>query len=141
MNEFSKQCLELRDFLAFDEYTILIKRIINLTLDTQNLEFYHKTNKLLIWLDANETDNKSKMIQFGALLEELISYLESKPFAEHKNLIQTNKLVKQYKHSSFGLGPIDLNLHQGQILGLVAENGNKKNKTFAIALRRIISIF
>jgi ABC-2 type transport system ATP-binding protein len=35
-------------------------------------------------------------------------------------------LVKQYKHASFGLGPIDLNLHQGQILGLVGENGNGK---------------
>jgi ABC-2 type transport system ATP-binding protein len=126
MNEFAKQCQELRDFLTFDEYTILIKRIIDLTLDTQNLEFYHKTNKLLNWLDTNETNDEAKKEHFSILLEELISYLENKPISEYKILLETKNLVKQYNHSNFGLGPIDLQLHQGQILGLVGENGNGK---------------
>ena len=43
MNEFEKQFQELQSFLQFEDYTILTKRIIDLTLDTEDISHYKKT--------------------------------------------------------------------------------------------------
>ena len=53
-------------FLKFEDFSILTKRIIDLTLDTEDVNQYKKTNAFLIWLDQNENDleaKKEKMIK------------------------------------------------------------------------------
>ncbi len=42
------------------------------------------------------------------------------------NLLQVNKLSKQYKAGKFALNAIDFELHKGEIVGVVGENGNGK---------------
>ncbi|WP_396144500.1 ATP-binding cassette domain-containing protein [Flavobacterium sp.] len=126
MNEFEKQYQELLNFLKFDDFTILTKRIIDLTLDTEDLNHYKKTNDFLIWLDQNETNVDGKKEKYQAVLSDLHATLSNKPIAEKQVLVSTNSLEKSYGSSSFGLGPIEMELRQGEILGLVGENGNGK---------------
>jgi ABC-2 type transport system ATP-binding protein len=126
MNEFEKQFQELQNFLKFEDFTILIKRIIDLTLDTEDLNHYKKTNDFLLWLDQNETNIEAKKERFQAILTDLHATLIQKPIAEKLVLVSTSGLEKNYGISSFGLGPIEMELHQGEILGLVGENGNGK---------------
>lgn len=126
MNEFEKQFSELENFLKFDDYLILTKRIIDLTLDTENIEFYKKTNSFLNWLDNNENTTEGKKEKYQAILNELKTELQHKDIPEKKVLVSTSRLEKNYGSSSFGLGPIDMELRQGDILGLVGENGNGK---------------
>lgn len=126
MNEFEKQFSELENFLKFDDYLILTKRIIDLTLDTENIEFYKKTNSFLDWLDNNENTTEGKKEKFQAILNDLKAELQHKEIPEKKVLVSTSRLEKDYGSSSFGLGPIDMELRQGEILGLVGENGNGK---------------
>lgn len=126
MNEFEKQFSELENFLKFDDYLILTKRIIDLTLDTENIEFYKKINSFLNWLDNNENTTEGKKEKFQAILKELKTELQHKDIPEKKVLVSTSRLEKNYGSSSFGLGPIDMELRQGDILGLVGENGNGK---------------
>jgi ABC-2 type transport system ATP-binding protein len=126
MNEFEKQFSELENFLKFDDYLILTKRIIDLTLDTENIEFYKKTNSFLDWLDNNENTTEGKKEKYLAILNELKTELQHKDIPEKKILVSTSRLEKNYGSSSFGLGPIDMELRQGDILGLVGENGNGK---------------
>jgi ABC-2 type transport system ATP-binding protein len=126
MNEFEKQFEELQNFLKFEDFSILTKRIIDLTLDTEALSHYKKTNEFLIWLDQNETNIEAKKEKFQQMLSDLYATLSKKPLAEKQLLVSTSALEKSYGTSSFGLGPIDLELHQGEILGLVGENGNGK---------------
>ena len=126
MNEFEKQFSELENFLKFDDYLILTKRIIDLTLDTENIEFYKKTNSFLDWLDNNENTTEGKKEKFQAILNDLKAELQHKEIPEKKVLVSTSRLEKNYGSSSFGLGPIDMELRQGEILGLVGENGNGK---------------
>lgn len=126
MNEFEKQYQELLNFLKFDDFTILTKRIIDLTLDTEDLNHYKKTNDFLIWLDQNETNVEGKKEKYQAVLSDLHATLSNKPIAEKQVLVSTSSLEKSYGSSSFGLGPIEMELRQGEILGLVGENGNGK---------------
>jgi len=126
MNEFEKQYQELLNFLKFDDFTILTKRIIDLTLDTEDLNHYKKTNDFLIWLDQNENNVEGKKEKYQAVLSDLHATLSNKPIAEKQILVSTSSLEKSYGSSSFGLGPIEMELRQGEILGLVGENGNGK---------------
>ncbi len=126
MNEFEKQYEELKSFLEFEDYSILVKRIIDLTLDTEDLGFYKKTATFLDWYDVNEGIVEGKKERFAQLLAELYTSLSTKTLAPKSVLVSTNKVEKSYGYSSFSLGPIDMELKQGEILGLVGENGNGK---------------
>ena len=44
MNLFEKQYQEIINFLHFEDYTIALKRIIDLTLDTKEISFYKRRN-------------------------------------------------------------------------------------------------
>lgn len=124
MSEFEKQFEELLNFLKFDDFSILTKRIIDLTLDTEDIEWYKKTNNFLDWLDNNE-HNDAKKEKYETLLWELHKVLIQKSIPEKQTIISTENLEKKYG-SGFGLGPINFNLKQGEIVGLVGENGNGK---------------
>ena len=126
MNEFEKQYEELQTFLKFEDFSILTKRIIDLTLDTENVNQYKKTNEFLNWLDNNEFAVEAKKEKYQSILSDLYAILSVKPLAKKEVLLSTLGLTKSYGSSSFGLGPIDLELRQGEILGLVGENGNGK---------------
>lgn len=126
MNEFEKQYEELQNFLKFEDFSILTKRIIDLTLDTEDVNQYKKTNEFLNWLDKNEAVTEEKKEKYQAMLSNLHAILSSKPIANKDVLVSTSGLIKSYGFSSFGLGPIELELRQGEILGLVGENGNGK---------------
>ncbi|MGC4039343.1 MAG: ABC transporter ATP-binding protein [Flavobacterium sp.] len=125
MNEFEKQFQEIQNFLKFDDYSILLKRVIDLTLDTENIDYYKKACGFLDWLDANENSEDRKN-RFEAILNDLYSFLSKKPIHERKVLVSSNELVKSYGAARFALGPVNMELQQGQILGLVGENGNGK---------------
>jgi ABC-2 type transport system ATP-binding protein len=126
MNEFEKQFQELLNFLKFEDYAILTKKIIDLTLDTEDISYYKKTIAFLDWIDANENAVEGKKEKYEAILNDLHSCLSKKPLANREILVSTKGLVKSYGTSRFALGPIDMELKQGEILGLVGENGNGK---------------
>lgn len=125
MTEFQKQFEEVQDFLKFDDYTLTIKRIIDFTLDTQSLAFYQKTNALLDWLDTNE-NNPEKKHRLQTLLDELYAFLIKVPVSPKSKVIEAVNIKKQYSSSPFALGPVNFDLHEGDIIGLVGENGNGK---------------
>ena len=126
MTEFEKQYQELIQLMEFEDYTLLTKRIIDLTLDTESISHYQKTADFLDWIDIGGHTPEAKKEKFTSVLNVLHQTLSTKPIPEKKIIIAAKKLTKSYGNSQFSLGPIDLEIAQGEILGLVGENGNGK---------------
>lgn len=119
---------EIRQLIAYEDFQLLSKRIIDLTLDTRDIGHYRKTVDLLYWLDSNPPVNE-QVIRYTKILDELCDSLQQKSIDDVKQaevLISVNNLIRSYKNSSFALGPISFEIRSGQILGLVGENGNGK---------------
>ncbi|VXB66459.1 ABC transporter ATP-binding protein [Flavobacterium sp. 9AF] len=125
MNVFEKQFKEIKELLQFEDFNAVVKRIIDFTLDTEDIIFYKKTTAFLNWLDTNENNLTEKKIKLETLLLELHSFLSLKNISEHQTIITVHNLKKRY-NSSFSLGPIQLEIKTGEIIGLVGENGNGK---------------
>ena len=125
MTEFEKQFREVQELLEFNDFNQTIKRVIDFTLDTENIDFYIKSNEFLNWLDHNEKEDEDKKTRLKTLLEELYTFLSKKECHNHQTIISVKNLQKVY-NASFGLGPINLDIKTGEIIGLVGENGNGK---------------
>ena len=136
MNEFEKQFSEVQDLLKFDDYNLVIKRIIDFTLDTESILFYRKTNELLTWIDNNQ-ESEGLKTKLATLLDELYKKLATKPIAEKQTILECKNVIKKYEHSAFSLGPVQLTLKEGDIIGLVGENGNGKTTLLRLLSREL----
>ncbi|MGM5630556.1 ABC transporter ATP-binding protein [Apibacter raozihei] len=126
MNLFEKQYQEILHFLQFEDYTLTLKRIIDLTLDTEDISFYRKTYELLQWVDFNESNLEEKKERYSSILNELYQFLSKKTIHNPNPLLIVENIKNAYSKSSFSLGPINIKIAEGEIIGLVGENGNGK---------------
>ncbi len=124
MTIFEKQFAEVKELLQFENYPQVIKRIIDFTLDTEDIQHYKQTNNFLNWHDTNEASTEVKG-KLNDLLTDLHLSLTSKTIKPHDTIISIDNLKKVY-NSNFALGPIHLDIKSGEIIGLVGENGNGK---------------
>ncbi|MDE5449342.1 ABC transporter ATP-binding protein, partial [Elizabethkingia meningoseptica] len=61
---------EIRELILFKDLDRAVKRIIDLTLDTENLQFYKETNTLLDWLDTKPAE-EAVVEKLNILLQKL----------------------------------------------------------------------
>lgn len=139
MTIFQSQFEEAKKLIDYDDFNLLTKRLIDFTLDTENSIFYTKTLDLLNWLDQNAENINEKKQKFSFLLEEIYKELVNKPItlSANKSLLSVDKLIKSYKKSAFALGPISFDIKEGQIVGLVGENGNGKTTLLRCLCREL----
>lgn len=76
------------------------------------------------WLDSKPSE-EIIIEKLTALLHKLHEELSVKPLTEPQTVISVKGLTKKYG-AGFTLGPIDLEVKSGEIIGLVGENGNGK---------------
>lgn len=124
MNLFQQQFNEVQELLELNDFQQVIKRIIDFTLDSEAIQFYKQTTTFLNWFDYNSTSVEVK-VKLNHLLHDLYKFLIEKTIQPHQTIISIENLQKNY-NSNFNLGPIQLEIKSGEIIGLVGENGNGK---------------
>jgi ABC-2 type transport system ATP-binding protein len=125
MSEFEKQYQNILNNLQFEDFNWVTKRIIDLTLDTENESFYSRTVAFLNYIDSQPSTEDIK-IECQKILSELYAFLNNKTVPQKKLLVSCQEMTKKYSSNGFSLGPISLNIYEGEIIGLVGENGNGK---------------
>ncbi len=113
------------EWLHNQNETAFLKRLIDFTLDTKDNRFYKHTLELLDWLDAHPKATMERAEKCQAVFEALYKALKSKPFVTSLPKISLQAVHKSYGNA-FAIGPIDIVVNSGEIIGLVGENGNGK---------------
>lgn len=126
MQIFENYYKEIRQLLDYEDYSNLLKRLIDLTLDTEDIAYYREMNDLLDWVDDNQKDVAGIRSRFESMLDNLEQVLRQKEVKKRQCLIEVKNLDKCYLNSSFALGTISFTISEGEIIGLVGENGNGK---------------
>jgi ABC-2 type transport system ATP-binding protein len=120
---------EIRSFLGYHDYSLAIRRLLDLSLDSNNEDLLREA----IGLSRNHRDRAAQPgepipglhEQALALLAKLDAYGEGMT-GERRPLLRATTISKTYRHSHFSLQPLSLEIHTGDILGVVGENGHGK---------------
>jgi ABC-2 type transport system ATP-binding protein len=113
------------------DYHLGFRKLVDCVLDTQDKAFY----KLCIdFADWNESDLRNDA-EFVNRALELIQKLEKATFEiklDKKPLLIAENVSKVYGRRKFRLGDISISIHEGDVWGLVGENGNGKTTLLRI---------
>ena len=124
MNTFQKQKEETAEQISSGNYDQALKRIIDFTLDTEQVRLYRKVNLFLKWFCGRQHSEEVPE-KLNVLLSEITEELQHKEPVDRHILTKMIGWEKKYSQS-FTLGPVSLELRTGEITGLVGENGNGK---------------
>lgn len=113
------------------DYHLGFRKLVDCVLDTQDKAFY----KLCIdFADWNESDLRNDA-EFVNRALDLIQKLEKATFEiklDKKPLLVADNVSKVYGRRKFRLGDISISIHEGDVWGLVGENGNGKTTLLRI---------
>lgn len=113
------------------DYHLGFRKLVDCVLDTQDKAFY----KLCIdFADWNESDLRNDA-EFVERALALIQKLEKATFEiklDKKPLLVAENVSKVYGRRKFKLGDISISIHEGDVWGLVGENGNGKTTLLRI---------
>ncbi len=119
---------KIKDVITFFENkdTFLgYRKLMDCAIDTQDLDIYKAVIDLTDWKERHPQETDKLIKQCLDLLQDIAKI----PVAETQNdspVVTGKNLVKSYGFNRFSLGPVSVNIHKGEVYGLVGENGNGK---------------
>ncbi|HMN32358.1 MAG TPA: ABC transporter ATP-binding protein [Chitinophagaceae bacterium] len=125
MNLLTKKVDEAINYFEWKNENTGFRVLTDAALDTSDLSIYKKCIELADWRAKNPENN----IQYSAKAKELANTICKIDFKQKPNnqlLFSAENISKEYKNNQFKLGPVSLEIMEGQLIGLVGENGNGK---------------
>jgi ABC-2 type transport system ATP-binding protein len=104
------------------------RRLLDAAIETQDQHVFAATLAFCDWYDGHLAKNGNDPT---ALNEQVVGLLQSIDMAPPANgatgiKLEAKGICKKYQSGSFSLQPLDIALRNGEITGLVGENGNGK---------------
>jgi ABC-2 type transport system ATP-binding protein len=121
---------EIRSFLNYHDYSLAIRRLLDMCLDSGNESLLREAIKLSRLYRTYKTVNNGEEIpelyaQAITLLQN-VEQVTSASISNRKHLLSAKDITKTYAKSRFSLQPLNLEIYTGDILGVVGENGHGK---------------
>lgn len=113
------------------------RRLMDAALDTDNKSIFDRIAQHTEWLENNKPSDAENWAKSTLLLEQIskVGLRTHKPMGE--TIVRAKGLKKTYRNGVFSLGPIDIELKRGALLGLVGENGNGKTTLLRILAQEL----
>lgn len=141
MDKFQNYIAEVEQLLTYKEYNQLTKRLIDLSLDTEDMRHYKNMLTHLDWLDntpyATPPEIEERYSTLFLSLKDALTQKAVQLKEEEVTLIEISNLIKKYDNGYFSLGPINLVLKENQMIGLVGENGNGKTTLLRLIAKEL----
>lgn len=122
---------EIKSYLDHRDYVLVIRRLLDFSLDTNEPDIIREAIALSKMYRAAGMFEGNPFLApeleggTNQLLSRLVAKEEAKPV--HLGvLVHANGISKRYNKGNFSLKPLSLDIHCGQIIGVVGENGNGK---------------
>lgn len=122
---------EIKSYLDHRDYVLVIRRLLDFSLDTNDIDVIRnsielsKAFRVAGMFDGNPYLHPDLEAGTNLLLSKLVEKSAAKPL--HLGvLVHANGISKRYNRGNFSLKPMSLDIHCGQIIGIVGENGNGK---------------
>ncbi len=133
MSEYKDRILEVKECFRNGDHSLGKRRLIDCALDTANTTHFKRCLNIIDRHNdvdaaiANDPDTT-------AFLEEL-SNLSIPKAPTDTPLMEVRAVSKSYVNSHFKISPVSFNLHYGEVVGLVGENGNGKTTLLRLLAR------
>lgn len=131
MNPFQSKINQTKTHFNNLDVDLGFRNLVDCVLDTADQVFYKKTISLVSWKEQNPDDHEEFIRKSFTLLQEL-EQLNLGEKENNETLVTVTDLSKKYRRSSFEIGPINIQIHPGEIWGLVGENGNGKTSLLRV---------
>lgn len=112
------------------------RKLMDCTIDTQNLDIYNEVIELTDWKEKfpNEED---ELIKRSLQILNKIAKIPVEDYDTKNPVVTGSNIIKSYGINRFTLGPVSINIHKGDVYGLVGENGNGKTTLLRILAKEL----
>ncbi|MFT3845584.1 MAG: ABC transporter ATP-binding protein [Lacibacter sp.] len=121
---------EVNEHLRHKDYSLVLRRMLDLSYDTGNLSIIREaTAWSRKWNSINSQQATEPGEQFFTDINQLLEKADAALKREEQNhimLLDAVNISKTYNKGNFTLNPVNISIQNGDILGVVGENGNGK---------------
>jgi ABC-2 type transport system ATP-binding protein len=125
--QFSNRLTEVNNYFENKDFHLGYRRLLDAAIETNDFDVYASTLSFSDWYDNAAEQDAAIIQQRVKELLEVISRSNKKPSRSPGDLkLRASNLSKKYRKGNFNLRPLNVDLHNSEIIGLVGENGNGK---------------
>lgn len=132
---------EISNYYQQGDSSLGYRRLMDAAIDTNNSEIFNEIANHTEWLSNNPTEEAMHWQRATILMEHIAHAGVHVQKEMGASILTAQGIQKKYKNGVFSLGPIDLKLKRGMLLGLVGENGNGKTTLLRILAQELKSDF
>lgn len=124
---FEEHLKEVHACFESNDTDLALRRLTDSAIETQNTEIFKETLDYYEWFESYGSDTNDNEKAF-ALLEKIrnAGVVKSNTSTTREKILGVHSVGKEYRKSGFKIDGISFTLNNGQITGLVGENGNGK---------------